>query len=149
MSEMSENDGAVSAALLWLRGALDCKEFAWDADQREAAEQAYSAATSSVAALEPLDTGNWADDPLYKALDALYERGWEDHPKKKYDPRGTKQWDAVLFMFRGFRDKPVEVVTRKMVRSMRKILKERWSFHIGAEAARDVLTAAMEEKRRA
>ena len=56
--------------------------------------------------VESLDTGNLADDPLYKALDALYERGWEDYPKKKYDPRGTKQWDAVLHLFRAFRDKP-------------------------------------------
>lgn len=27
---------------LWLRGALDCKQWNWDADQREAAEDAYS-----------------------------------------------------------------------------------------------------------
>lgn len=38
---------------------------------------------------EPLDTGNFADDPLYKTLDALYERGWEDSGKRDYDPRGS------------------------------------------------------------
>ena len=37
-------DRAVEEALIWLRAALDCKEFGWSEDQREAAEYAYAAA---------------------------------------------------------------------------------------------------------
>ncbi len=36
-----------------------------------------------------------------------------------------------------------DVVTDEMVKRLRKILKERWSFHIGAGAARDAHTAAL------
>jgi len=47
-----------------------------------------------------VDTGNLVSDPLYKALDALYERGHADYDRKKYDPRGTNEWQAVLDLFR-------------------------------------------------
>ncbi|KRG43191.1 hypothetical protein ARC78_07440 [Stenotrophomonas pictorum JCM 9942] len=48
-----------------------------------------------------LDTGNLINDPLYLALDALYQRGWTDlHRKWKNDPRGTLEWDSVLDLFR-------------------------------------------------
>lgn len=49
---------------------------------------------------DQLDTGNLVHDPLYLALDALYERGWRDGEKSKFDPRGTIQWGDVLTMFR-------------------------------------------------
>lgn len=49
----------------------------------------------------PMDTGNLADDVLYKALDELYRRGWNDRNKERdYDPRGTTQWQDVLDLFR-------------------------------------------------
>lgn len=49
----------------------------------------------------PMDTGNLADDVLYKALDELYHRGWQDRNKERdYDPRGTTQWQDVLDLFR-------------------------------------------------
>ena len=48
-----------------------------------------------------LDTGNLIDDPLYKALDALYERGWRDYFQgHSFDPRGSKEWQDVLDLFR-------------------------------------------------
>jgi len=48
-----------------------------------------------------LDTGNLADDVLYIALDNLYNRGWVDkHKNCPYDPRGTKDWQEVLDLFR-------------------------------------------------
>lgn len=48
-----------------------------------------------------MDTGNLVDDVLYKALDELYLRGWQDRNKgKDYDPRGTTQWQDVLDLFR-------------------------------------------------
>lgn len=74
MSETNESEGAVSAALLWLRGALDCKEFAWDADQREAAEQAYAAAVSQS---EPASVPNAA--PAGKVFcEHCWGSGWID-----------------------------------------------------------------------
>lgn len=33
------DDGPVGMALQWLKSALECKDFAWDSDQRECAEQ--------------------------------------------------------------------------------------------------------------
>ena len=33
------NDGPVGMALQWLQSALECKDFQWDGDQRECAEQ--------------------------------------------------------------------------------------------------------------
>ena len=48
-----------------------------------------------------MDTGNLCDDPLYKAIDALYNRGWTDyHRKNRHDPRGTREWQTILDMFR-------------------------------------------------
>ena len=52
---------------------------------------------------QAVDTGNLVDDPLYKALDALYERGWSDSEKHKHDPRGTNEWQAVQDIFRANR----------------------------------------------
>ena len=48
-----------------------------------------------------MDTGDLINDPFYEALDELYHRGWSDRNKElKYDPRGTKQWQNVLDLFR-------------------------------------------------
>ena len=48
-----------------------------------------------------LDTGDLVNDPLYNAMDCLYERGYLDkHRAQGYDPRGTKEWQAVLDLFR-------------------------------------------------
>jgi hypothetical protein len=47
-----------------------------------------------------VDTGNLVSDPLYLALDALYARGWNDSERHKCDARGTKEWQAVLDLFR-------------------------------------------------
>jgi hypothetical protein len=48
-----------------------------------------------------MDTGNLCDDPLYKAIDALYNRGWTDyHRSNRHDPRGTREWQTILDMFR-------------------------------------------------
>ena len=48
-----------------------------------------------------LDTGDLVNDPLYKTLDKLYERGWIDkHKEQDYDPRGTTEWQSVLDLFR-------------------------------------------------
>ena len=45
--------------------------------------------------------GGLADNGLYKALDRLYERGWQDkHKEKDYDPRGTVEWGVVETMFK-------------------------------------------------
>ncbi len=50
---------------------------------------------------DALDTGDLVNDPLYKALDKLYERGWVDkHKGRDYDPRGTVEWQSVLDLFR-------------------------------------------------
>ncbi len=50
---------------------------------------------------DALDTGDLVNDPLYKALDKLYERGWVDkHQERDYDPRGTEAWQSVLDLFR-------------------------------------------------
>jgi hypothetical protein len=50
---------------------------------------------------DALDTGDLVNDPLYKALDKLYERGWVDRNKgQDYDPRGTEEWQSVLDLFR-------------------------------------------------
>jgi len=50
---------------------------------------------------DALDTGDLVNDPLYKALDKLYERGWVDkHKGRDYDPRGTEEWQGVLDLFR-------------------------------------------------
>ena len=48
-----------------------------------------------------VDTGDLVYDPLYNALDDLYHRGWRDyHQKRRSDPRGCKQWQVVLDLFR-------------------------------------------------
>ena len=48
-----------------------------------------------------LDTGDLVNDPLYQALDKLYERGWiHKHKERDYDPRGTIEWQSVLDLFR-------------------------------------------------
>ena len=49
-----------------------------------------------------MDTGNLCDDPLYKAIDALYNRGWTDYHRnnRRHDPRGTREWQTILDMFR-------------------------------------------------
>jgi hypothetical protein len=50
---------------------------------------------------DAVDTGDLVNDPLYNALDNLYARGWRDsHQKRHYDPRGTKEWQSVLDIFR-------------------------------------------------
>jgi len=54
----------------------------------------------SAPAAEELDTGNLVDDPLYKAFDALYSKGWADGESHKFDPRGSNEWQAVLDLFR-------------------------------------------------
>ncbi len=46
-AELAEQQGVVAEALLWLRGALDCENYYWDPDQREAAEFAYKAALAA------------------------------------------------------------------------------------------------------
>lgn len=47
-AELAKQQGdAVAEALQWLRAALDCKNYRWDADQREAAEFAYTAALAA------------------------------------------------------------------------------------------------------
>ncbi len=49
----------------------------------------------------PMDTGDLANDILYKAFDELYLRGWQDRNNgRDYDPRGTTQWQNVLDLFR-------------------------------------------------
>lgn len=49
----------------------------------------------------PIDTGNLISDPLYLALDALYDKGWTDrHQDRKHDARGTQAWQDVLDLFR-------------------------------------------------
>jgi hypothetical protein len=40
-------EAVTSEALSWLRAALDCKDWHWDPDQREAAEFAYQAAAAA------------------------------------------------------------------------------------------------------
>ena len=50
-----------------------------------------------------VDNGNLIDDRLYKALDALYSKGWDDyHQKSRHHPRGW-EWQAVIDIFRGLR----------------------------------------------
>lgn len=56
------------------------------------------------APVDEMDTGDLIKDPLYLALDALYQRGWDDlHQGRKYDPRGAKEWQSVLDLFRAGR----------------------------------------------
>ena len=66
--------------------------------------ESWQAAWSRAQASAPdgVDSGNLVSDPLYLALDALYERGWTDSEKHKHDPRGTNQWQAVLDLFRAY-----------------------------------------------
>lgn len=76
---------------------------------RLAVEEHYATPPASHDAGEAvvLDTGNLADDPLYRALDRLYERGWLDkHNEDNYDPRGTQEWQDVLDLFRLSRATP-------------------------------------------
>jgi hypothetical protein len=49
---------AVDEALMWLRSALDCKNYYWDPDQREAAEYAYAAAIQNRADAKDGGSGN-------------------------------------------------------------------------------------------
>ena len=38
----------IEGALHWLRGALDCKHWHWDPDQRDCAEAEYAAAVKAL-----------------------------------------------------------------------------------------------------
>lgn len=68
--------------------------------------RAISTCIRAPAQQQALGTGNLASDPLCKALDALYSRGWADlHKGHDHDPRGTTEWQAVLDLFRTLRAK--------------------------------------------
>lgn len=56
-----------------------------------------------VAALTPpkIAGGNLIDDPLYRGLDALYDRAWTDcHQRRKFDPRGCREWESLANLVR-------------------------------------------------
>lgn len=84
---------------------MACNEIAGPGVAEEIITRAYSIAelprSTTAAPVGGLDTGNLIDDPLYLALDALYQRGWTDlHQKRKNDPRGAREWQSVLDLFR-------------------------------------------------
>jgi hypothetical protein len=48
-----------------------------------------------------MDLDNLAESPFLKALDALYERGGDDqYAGLKFDPRGCREYQAILDMVR-------------------------------------------------
>jgi len=61
---------------------------------------------------EKVDTGDLVYDPLYNALDDLYNRGWRDHyQERRSAPRGD-QWQAVLDLFREHTNRWISVEDR-------------------------------------
>ena len=64
---------------------------------------------------------NIADDPLYKALDELYARGWADrHKGRDYDPRGTIEWELAnsIFADMGSNQDVVREILQKVINEL-------------------------------
>lgn len=74
-------DGPVGMALQWLRAALDCKAWNWDADQRECAEQSYKDATEWMKKLGEVPETGWHTH-------TLWETGEEGVPEVICDSNG-------------------------------------------------------------
>lgn len=94
----------------WSYGTMGEDDFSLITDDSDRMAELTDAVLSAIAApvaavpVDAMDTGDLIKDPLYLALDALYQRGWDDlHQGRKYDPRGTKEWQSVLDLFRSGR----------------------------------------------
>jgi len=104
-------DAAVHDALNWLRAALDCKNYHWDADQREAAELAYAEAVKN---LSPSPAGH--GDALEAEARRMFEAQADKHAapwEQQWEPT-KKHWRSAALVAR----QPVgqEPLTIKSVR---------------------------------